>query len=147
MDRILVGLDASPRSEDVLATAVELARRTGGRLILFRAVGIPHEIPAEAYSMTPASLAELLEREAKRDLDRVVATLPPGVVLQTVVHAGTPWQGICAAADQLKVDLVIIGSHGYSGIDKLTGTTAGKVVNHATQSVLVVRGRPGFSPG
>jgi nucleotide-binding universal stress UspA family protein len=139
MDRILVGLDASSRAAGVLATATDLARRTGGKLILFRAVGVPHEIPAEAYSMTPAALAELLEREAKRYLDKVAAELPAGTVLETAVGIGTPWQAICTAADHHKVDLIVIGSHGYSGLDRLIGTTAGKVVNHAKGSVLVVR--------
>jgi nucleotide-binding universal stress UspA family protein len=142
MDRILVGLDASLRAESVLATAEELARRAGGKLILFRAVGVPHEIPAEAYSMTPASLAALLEREAKSYLDKVAAALPPGMVEDTLVHVGTPWQCICAAADARDADLIVIGSHGYSGLDRIIGTTAAKVVNHAKQSVLVVRGRP-----
>jgi nucleotide-binding universal stress UspA family protein len=146
MDRILVGLDASTRSEDVLGTATELARRTGGKLILFRAVGVPHEIPVEAYSMTPGSLAELLEREAKKYLDALAAKLPPDMLAETVVHVGTPWQGICSAADRLQVDMIVIGSHGYSGLDRLIGTTAGKVVNHAKQSVLVVRGHPELTP-
>lgn len=146
MDRILVGLDASPRSAGVLETAVALARRTGGKLILFRAVGVPHEIPVEAYTMTPASLAELLQREAQKYLESVAATLPAGVVQETVVAVGTPWQAVCAAADQHNADLIVIGSHGYSGLDKLIGTTAGKVVNHAKQSVLVVRGHPSWSP-
>jgi universal stress protein F len=147
MDRILVGLDASARSEGVLETAKELAQRTGGKLILFRAVGVPHEIPAEAYSMTPASLAELLEREAKKYLDAMAATLPPGLVAHTEVHVGTAWQGICSAADLHQVGMIVIGSHGYSGLDRLIGTTAAKVVNHAKQSVLVVRGHPDLKPG
>lgn len=142
MDRILVGLDASSRAADVVTTAVELARRVGGKLILFRAVGVPHEIPAEAYSVTPASLAEMLEREAKNYLVKVAQELPPDLVEDIVVHLGTPWQGICAAADDRKADLIVIGSHGYAGLDRLIGTTAAKVVNHAKQSVLVVRGRP-----
>ena len=146
MDRILVGLDASPRTQDILESAVHLAQRTGARLILFRAVGIPHEIPVEAYTMSPASLAELLEREAKQYLDKVAAGVSAGLVLETVVGVGTPWQAICAAADHHQADLIMIGSHGYSGLDKLIGTTAGKVVNHAKQSVLVVRGRPAFEP-
>jgi universal stress protein F len=146
MDRILVGLDASPRSEGVLATATELARRTGGKLILFRAVGVPHDVPVEAYSMTPAGLAELLEREARKYLDQVAATLPKDMVALITVHVGTPWQGICAAADEHQADMIVIGSHGYSVLDRLVGTTAAKVVNHATQSVLVVRGRPVMTP-
>jgi nucleotide-binding universal stress UspA family protein len=139
MDRILVGLDASKRAALVLDAATDLARRTGGKLILFRAVGVPHEIPVEAYSMTPANLAELLEREAKRYLEEVAARLPTNMVAETVVHVGTPWQGICSAAERHGADLIVIGSHGYSGLDRLIGTTAAKVVNHAKQSVLVVR--------
>jgi nucleotide-binding universal stress UspA family protein len=145
MKRILVGLDASSRAESVLDAAKELAKHTGAKLVLFRAVGVPHEIPAEAYSMTPASLAELLEREAKGYLDKLAAALPAGTVEATVVHVGTPWQGICAAAEQQDADLIVIGSHGYSGLDRLIGTTAGKVVNHAKRSVLVVRGHPDLS--
>jgi nucleotide-binding universal stress UspA family protein len=139
MDRILVGLDASERAPLVLEAAVDLSRRTGGKLILFRAVGVPHEIPVEAYTMTPTSLAELLEREAQKYLDGVAAGLPEEMLAESVVHVGTPWQGICAAADKHRADMIVIGSHGYSGLDRLIGTTAGKVVNHAHQSVLVVR--------
>lgn len=144
MDRILVGLDASARAEGVLQTAMDLARRTGGKLILFRSVGVPHEIPVEAYAMTPAALAEMLEQEARKYLVEVAGKLPAGMVAETVVTVGTPWQGICAAAEQHNADLVVIGSHGYSGLDRLIGTTASKVVNHAKRSVLVVRGDPSF---
>jgi len=139
MDRILVGLDASVRAEGVLKAAEELARRAGGKLILFRAVGVPIEVPQEAFSMSPASLAELLQAEARKHMDQLAATVPPELLLEVFVEVGTPWQSICHAADQRNVDLIIIGSHGYSGLDRLIGTTAAKVVNHAKQSVLVVR--------
>jgi universal stress protein F len=139
MDRILVGLDASPRAVGVLQTAVELARRGGGKVLLFRAVGIPVGIPHEAYSMSPASLADLLEAEAKRYLELAAAKVPPEMLLGTVIGVGTPWQAVCTAADHNNIDMIVIGSHGYSGIDRLIGTTAAKIVNHATQSVLVVR--------
>ena len=141
MDRILVGLDASPRAAGVLQKSVDLARRGNGKLLLFRAVGIPVGIPHEAYSMSPASLADLLETEAKTYLEQAAAKIPPELLLGTVIGVGTPWQAICTAADHNNIDLIIIGSHGYSGIDRLIGTTAAKVVNHATQSVLVMRQR------
>lgn len=141
MDRILVGLDASPRAAGVLQKSVDLARRGNGKLLLFRAVGIPVGIPHEAYSMSPASLADLLETEAKTYLEQAAAKIPPELLLGTVIGVGTPWQAICTAADHNNIDLIIIGSHGYSGIDRLIGTTAAKVVNHATQSVLVMRDR------
>src|SRR5271165_2600483 len=106
MNRILVGLNASPRAESVLDAAAELARRTGGKIILFRAVGVPHEIPVEAYSMTPANLAEMLEREAMKYLDQVAKAIPADMLAGTFVHVGTPWQGICSAADHQKADMI-----------------------------------------
>lgn len=139
MDRILVGLDASPRSDGVLQVALELARRVGGKLILFRAVGVPHDVPQEAYSMTPASVAELLEGQAKKYLDKLATTVPQNLLIGTMVHIGSPWSSICQVADEQNADLIVIGSHGYAGLDKLIGTTAAKVVNHAKQSVMVVR--------
>lgn len=139
MNKILVGLDASPRAKDVLDTAMNLAKKTGGKLVLFRAVGIPLGLPPEAYAMSPDSLENLLEREAKEYLDKLAAEAPEGVIESALVHAGTPWRSICAAARELGVDLIVIGSHGYQGLDRLIGTTASKVVNHAECSVLVVR--------
>ena len=89
--------------------------------------------------MSPSSLADLLETEAKAYLDHLAEKVPRDLLLGTAIGVGTPWQAVCAAADHNRIDLIVIGSHGYSGIDRLIGTTAGKIVNHATQSVLVVR--------
>ncbi len=147
MNRILVGLDASPQAEGVLRTATDLARATGAKLVLFRVVGIPHEIPVDAYSRTPGDLADLLVRNAQEYLDAVAAKVPAGLVEKSVVHIGAPWQAICSAADDHHADVIVIGSHGYSGLDRVLGTTAAKVVNHAKQSVLVVRGHPEMAPG
>jgi len=139
MHRILVGLDASPRATGVLDAALDLAKRTGSRLILMRAVGIPVEIPPEAYALPPASLEDLLRNEAQRYIDQEAARVPAELLGGTKVAVGTPWQAICEAAKEENVDLVMIGSHGYQGLDRLIGTTAAKVVNHADRSVLVVR--------
>ena len=55
------------------------------------------------------------------------------------VKIGTPWSAICDEAKKIKADLIVIGSHGYGTLDRILGTTAAKVVNHAECSVLVVR--------
>jgi nucleotide-binding universal stress UspA family protein len=46
---------------------------------------------------------------------------------------------VCGAAKALDADLIVVGSHGYGTVDRLLGTTAAKIVNHAECSVLVVR--------
>ena len=139
MHRILVGLDASPRAKDVLDAAIDLARRTGSKLILMRAIGIPVEIPPEAYALPPASLEGLLEQEALKYVEKELDRVPEELRGPVKVAVGTPWQAICQAAKDENVDLIMIGSHGYQGLDRLIGTTAAKVVNHADRSVLVVR--------
>jgi len=48
---------------------------------------------------------------------------------------------ICRTARELDADLIVIGSHGYGGIDRVLATTAARVVNHADRSVLVARPR------
>lgn len=139
MERILVGLDGSVRSKDVLETAINLARKVGGKLTLFRGVGIPIELPPDAYLMPPAALGEMLEQEAKRYLVEVATTVPPELLREVKVGIGTPWKAVCSAANDVRADLIVIGSHGYEGLDRVIGTTAAKVVNHAHCSVLVVR--------
>jgi nucleotide-binding universal stress UspA family protein len=144
--RILVALDNSPRAAAVLASAVEVARRFGGQLVLFRGVGIPLEIPAAALSQPPAALPQLLEATAREELMARSRDLPPEVTPTISVKLGVPWEAICRAAMELDVDLIVIGSHGFSGIDRLLGTTAARVVNHADRPVLVVRDKPRRAP-
>jgi nucleotide-binding universal stress UspA family protein len=139
METYLVAVDNSERASHVLATASALARSTGAKLVLLRAVGLPHDLPAEAYATSPDGVVEVLEQRAKRDLDELAGALPSGVAVTTRVEVGSPWQTICHAGKETGAALIVIGSHGYSALDRLLGTTAAKVVNHADRSVLVVR--------
>lgn len=139
--RILVGLDGSPREAAVLTAAQDLAVRFDAHLLLLRAVGLPPEIPPEAWQNPELTVQEFLERQARDALSKCAATLcealGPRHTLEVVV--ATPWQAVCSTAQAHDVDLIVIGSHGYGGLDRVLGTTAARVVNHALCSVLVVR--------
>jgi nucleotide-binding universal stress UspA family protein len=139
--RILVGLDGSPRETLVLMAAQELAVRFDAHLLLFRAVGLPPEIPEEAWQNPELTVEEFLERRARDALSRCAATLCEALATKhsLEVVTATPWQGVCDIARARDVDLIVIGSHGYGGLDRVLGTTAARVVNHAQCSVLVVR--------
>jgi universal stress protein F len=139
MKPYLVALDNSPRASHVLAAAIALAEATSTKLVLFRAVGLPGDLPIEAYAMPPDGVVDVLQQRAMSDLDVASRTIPAGVRFETRVEVGTSWQAICNAGKALDATLIIIGSHGYSALDRLLGTTAARVVNHADRSVLVVR--------
>ncbi len=142
MKRILVCLDASPRAPFVLATAVDLAGRIGARLCLLRAVGLPPEIDQEVLARTASDVIETMMTKAKFELETLAKAHSLIEIEGLHVHVGTPWDTICREATSLDCDLVMLGSHGYSGFDRILGTTAAKVVNHCDRSVFVVRPLP-----
>ena len=139
MKKILVGVDGSSRQKAVLAAAAELARRTRAKLVLFRAVSLPTELPPEAYMMAPDEVTKILEKRAQAATEDAARDVPQDLVEKLHVAVGTPWQAICRAAVEDDVDMIVVGSHGYDTLDKVLGTTAAKIVNHADRSVLVVR--------
>ena len=134
---ILAAVDFSSRAAGVARAAIELADKFGATVHLFRALAVPQEYPAAA-SNAPDALQPFLEDEARAQLRELAGTHQRVVVEPLVVLHGQPWRAIIAESQRLKVDLIVIGSHGFGGWDRVLGTTAGKVVNHADRSVLVV---------
>ena len=135
---ILVALDESPRAPLVIATASMMARGLAARLFPIRVLVIPPQIPPAAHTH-PDGLQGFLEAEARDDLQKLMVTEPLVEFGTPIVTEGEPWRQILVAARDLDVDLVVVGSHRYHGIDRILGTTAAKVVNHADRNVLVVR--------
>jgi universal stress protein F len=139
MKRILVGLDGSPRAPAVLDAAVSIAKAQGARVVLLRSVGLPPDVPQDFWRTTDEPLLEVLKRNAKQYLDGCVGKVPQDCFGGIEIAVGVPWQALCEMARTIDADAVVIGSHGYSGFDRLLGTTAAKVVNHAPCTVVVVR--------
>jgi nucleotide-binding universal stress UspA family protein len=148
MKPLLVALDGSPRAPGVLKMAVAQARSIGAELVLLRAVGIPADLPFTAIAMSPTDVLGVLEQRAKNELTELARGLIPSGVRWTIrVETSTAWQAICQAAQAIDASLIVIGSHGYGALDRMLGTTAGRVVNHADRSVLVVRPHESNSAG
>jgi nucleotide-binding universal stress UspA family protein len=143
IERILVGLDGSTRAAAVLAASAALARSLGAKVRLFRAVPIQPEVPWDLVSkFPPGGLAAHLSDLARADLEARVREVPPELFDGIEVEVGTPYQEILDAARAYDADLIVVGSHGYSMLDRVIGTTAEKVVHHADRPVLVVRRAP-----
>lgn len=139
MKRILVALDSSPRAPMVLAAAVDLARPSGAKLVLYRAIGVSPDLPRDILKYTDTRLEDVLTDNANRELRQLAQELPPGLVEDALATFAIAWDGICTVAREKDADLIVIGSHGYGGLDRVLGTTAAKVVNRSEHNVLVVR--------
>jgi nucleotide-binding universal stress UspA family protein len=139
---ILACLDGSDRAPGVFDMAAEIAERFGAKLRLFRVVTLPQEIPPAAHVSHGDPLQAYLASTAIEELARMALRAPRVQIEPPMVRDGLPaWRQILASSDELDVDLIVIGSHGYHGIDYLLGTTAARVVNLARRPVLVVHDR------
>lgn len=138
MKRILVALDGSPRAPQVIATAARLAELADAKLIVYRAVAAPRDVPMELFIGQPAPIEDLLRERAHRELEELASAYRARVEA-IAVDIATAWDGICRTANDRDVDLVVVGSHGFGGLDRILGTTAAKVVNRLERNVLVVR--------
>ena len=142
--RILHATDFSRASSAALKAAVGMAKANRGRLTILHVMSPPSlALPGEGY-VSP-QLYESLETsargQARKRLDAVVAKARAGGVRATpLLLEGVPHEMITRAAR--KADLLVIGTHGRSGLAKLfVGSVASRLVTMAPCPVLTVRGR------
>ncbi|NIB41293.1 universal stress protein [Pseudomaricurvus alkylphenolicus] len=135
---ILVGLDLSEESNQVLNRAVALARANAATLSLVHVV----EPLTFAYGGDiPVDLSEIqeqLQQQAHQQLKELSQPADIGQENQHVV-VGQPVAEIHDLAEQLNVDLIVVGSHGRRGLALLLGSTANGVLHGAKTDVLAVR--------
>jgi nucleotide-binding universal stress UspA family protein len=140
---ILVPLDFSPPSAKALGYAVAVAKQFKAKLTLLHVVE-PVATPDFASSFPLAMEDDKLMAAAKSELEGAVqkARIPRGTVEKILVRFGRAFHEIASAARTRKVDLIIISTHGYTGLKHaLLGSTTERVVRHAHCPVLVVRQR------
>lgn len=136
-DKILVPLDGSALAEAALLKAVDLAGNSGARLLLLRAAEA-HTLPG----VDPTDAQIKVVREAEEYLARVAERLGAsglGAVERTVWYGPAPY-AIVEAARLHKVDLIVMTTHGRSGLGRLIlGSVAESVLRGTTTPILVVR--------
>jgi nucleotide-binding universal stress UspA family protein len=140
---ILVPIDFSAPSKMALAYAVAVARQFKAKLTLLHVVE-PVATPDFAASFPLVMEDDKLMAAAKKELEGAAkaARIPRGMVEKKLVRFGRSFHEITSAARTRKVDLVIIATHGYTGLKHaVLGSTTERVVRHAPCPVLVVRQR------
>lgn len=139
--RILAPVDFSDSSVRALRHAVDLAAESGGSLTIL------HVVPAD-YGWLGIGGEELrdldksLQRQAVHRLRALAeANVRPGVETNLEVRLGRPAEEIVAAATELKCDLIVLSTHGHTGLDRyLIGSVADRVARVAPCPVFLMRG-------
>jgi nucleotide-binding universal stress UspA family protein len=143
--KILLAIDNSPFSEDAVRAVPARPWPEGTRVRVLSCVSTLVTPVAELTAEAVESIAELREemiREAGENTRRAADQLETaGLSAETAVREGDPRWVIVDEAGEWGADLIVVGSHGYTGIKRLLlGSIAQSVVAHAPCSVEVVRG-------
>lgn len=139
-NRIMVCLDGSSLSEQILPIVTEVAQRFGSAVTLFASV----EIPTPASPEFPVELdliQDLRRSEAQQYLDGVAAQLSEaGITTLTATAIGSPGPAIVEYALANAMELIALGTHGRKNIGRLVfGSVTDHVLRHASIPVLAVK--------
>ncbi|MBE0541812.1 MAG: universal stress protein [Verrucomicrobia bacterium] len=144
LKHILVPIDFSDCSKKALRYAVAMAEQFGARITLLyvtETVAMPTE-----FGYAPADAGMAVAATAQKALEDMAQVVEPELGrsggVQAIVRTGVPWQEITTTAEAADVDLIILSTHGYTGVSRVfLGSTAERVVRRAACPVLVVRER------
>jgi nucleotide-binding universal stress UspA family protein len=142
--KILIGIDNSSFSRAVIQFATRFSWPQKTTALVVSAVPAPVMAYAEMYVQSVETATEILEAQRKASQELVSGAeqelLAAGITTRSRVLDGDPRQAIVDTAKDEGIDLILVGSHGRSGVSKLLmGSVASHVVTHAPCSVLVVK--------
>lgn len=139
---ILVAIDFSDTSDVAFKTALFMARQFSARLVLVHVISepidlrgfyVPHISFDKLEEEVTAGAQKMMEQYCRthfKDFDNYESMIVPGI----------PYQEIIATAQKSEADMIVIGTHGRTGLDHvLFGSTAEKVVRKSQLPVLTVR--------
>jgi nucleotide-binding universal stress UspA family protein len=132
--KILVPVDFSECSNKALQYAIPIAKQFGAKITLMHALLYPFE----SAEMAMAEAAGI--QAAREELNRLSQKIGDGITTRAILRVGKAPGEIVEAAKETGADLIVISTHGRSGLAHvLLGSTAERVVRHAPCPVLVVR--------
>jgi len=146
---ILLPTDGSPLSDKAARTALEFAQLTGGKIIVLSVIE-PQPVPAligtgmmdSGVTVEPVIYQQEMRQTAQGHVDLIAAAARAAdVPFESVVAMGTSaYDEIVKTAEAYHCDLIMMASHGRTGLDKwLMGSETEKVLSHTTLPVLVLR--------
>jgi nucleotide-binding universal stress UspA family protein len=146
---ILLPTDGSPLSDKAAKTALEFAQLTGGKIVVLSVIE-PQPMPPiigggmidSGLTVEPVMYQQEMRQTAQGHVDLIAAAARAADVPfeGIVTTAASAYDEIVKTAEQYHCDLIMMASHGRTGLDKwLMGSETEKVLSHTTLPVLVLR--------
>jgi nucleotide-binding universal stress UspA family protein len=137
MQKILVGTDFSSGADESMKVAAELATALGAELHVLHAMPSPAIIAAEMPSVV---LTDDVIRSVAERLDAAIRALRQGGFTgQAIAHqyVGSAGDGLCRLAEDLDIDVIVVGNRRMQGMGRVLGSVASRVSHQAPCHVFI----------
>lgn len=142
LERILVPMDFSTEAQPALTYAVMLAKKFHARIILVHVVELVSGPMDPTFGYVPVADGPQVAAAQARLKGIAAETVPQELLETSEIRLGVPYYQITIAAKDLNIDLIVITTHGHTGLSHVfLGSTAERIVRHAPCPVLTVRRR------
>jgi len=138
-DAVLLPVDGSEPSDAAVAHAGAIASQFDAAVHVLNVVDLPTEAVSAGVGGGTSNVIEALHEDAEELVAETAAALPERVESTTAVIEGAPAAAIREYADEHDADLIVMGTHGRTGVERvLLGSTTERVVRTADCPVLTV---------
>ncbi|WP_264532221.1 universal stress protein [Flavobacterium sp. N502540] len=141
MKRILVPTDFSEHAENALKVASQIAKKNNSEIIILHMLELPSQMNDAVLGGASIPETMLFMKKANEMLDQV-SSRPylDGISITEIVKIDKPIHGITQVSKEYEIDLIVMGSHGSSGVEELLiGSNTEKVVRNSEIPVLVIK--------
>jgi nucleotide-binding universal stress UspA family protein len=137
--KILIAVEDSPHSLEAARAGIQLAHRVNAEVAIMCAINIGVTIASPEVVPTPIEIINVQREEAHNVIEKVKAIYDGSRPIHEFMPEGDPREEIVAVADEWGAHIIVLGTHGRTGLTHLLmGSTAEYVVRHSKVPVLVV---------
>ena len=137
MKKILIAIDEGPTSEKVAEAGKQLGKELNAELALLSVVNT--EFLVTDGGVTPQEMAQLIKNDYAEKQKMLAESVFKGTKIWTFVEQGNPYEIILKVADEWGADIIVLGTHGRTGLKHLLmGSIAEKVTRHSTKPLYIV---------
>lgn len=139
--KILYATDLSEASLKALDMAEDIAKKNNASVIVLTV--IPEEIAWEGYYVPGLNdIFKKIISDTEQRLDAFIKDRFKGLAVERIIARGRPYEEIVRIASEKDVDLVVMGSHGRTGLGRVViGSVAMRVLRRSAKPVLIVKSK------
>ena len=139
--KILIAVDDGPTAETVALNGLQLAQQLNAEIALISVVDT--EFLMTDGGLTPREMADIIKIDFKKSQKIIMYKVFKDIQVSAFVEEGKPFEMILKVAGEWQADLIVVGTHGRTGLSHLLmGSVAESVIRHSTKPLFVVPTKP-----